>query len=77
MYIRYRNTKGNVRERIDPTCGKAGKILYVATLEHMGKVYTSENEVQLLATGKHSWDEGVVKGVNLFILVKSANRRNL
>lgn len=62
--------KVTVRERIDPTCGKAGKILYVATLEHMGKVYTSENEVQLLATGKHSWDEGVVKGSQLIYTCK-------
>ena len=62
--------KVTVRERINPTCGKAGKILYVATLEHMGKVYTSENEVQLLATGKHSWDEGVVKGSQLIYTCK-------
>ena len=62
--------KVTVRERINPTCGKAGKILYVATLEHMGKVYTSENEVQLLETGKHSWDEGVVKGSQLIYTCK-------
>ena len=62
--------KVTVRERINLTCGKAGKILYVATLEHMGKVYTSENEVQLLETGKHSWDEGVVKGSQLIYTCK-------
>ena len=59
-----------VKERINPTCAKAGRILYVATLEHMGKVYTSENAVQLPATGKHSWDKGVVKGSKLIYTCK-------
>ncbi len=59
-----------VKERTNPTCAKVGRILYVATLEHMGKVYTSENEVQLPATGKHSWDKGVVKGSKLIYTCK-------
>ena len=59
-----------VKERTNPTCAKVGRILYVATLEHMGKMYTSENEVQLPATGKHSWDKGVVKGSKLIYTCK-------
>ncbi len=59
-----------VKERTNSTCVKEGRILYVATLEHMGKVYTSENEVQLPATGKHSWDKGVVKGSKLIYTCK-------
>ena len=59
-----------VKERTNSTCVKEGRILYVATLEHMGKVYTSENEVQLPATGKHNWDKGVVKGSKLIYTCK-------
>ena len=59
-----------VKERTNPNCAKVGRILYIATLEHMGKVYTSENEVQLPATGKHSWDKGVVKGSKLIYTCK-------
>ena len=49
-------------EKINPTCAKAGKLVYTASINYRDDPYEDTNEITVPATGQHSWDQGVQNG---------------
>lgn len=49
-------------KKINPTCAKAGKLVYTASINYRDDPYEDTNEITIPATGQHSWDQGVQNG---------------